>query len=329
MKKIFAIALALVMVFSMASAFALSACDTRAFAWGCLVEDTYCGKAVIEVVPFAHVNDACDKDAYVANECAAAILDENVYFGFKLTVDAYPDAEWFASAYIDVKAAGIDNVEKKYDKVADFDWDGVVMTEDEAVTYWYCQTAGKWVAEEDVEFDRNGAVFSAVVTKAADAEVCAKLVAFYNGYDFVNTVGDYEVAFAVASGTDYVPATKDAFVGGEFNGVMIVGKDNDVVIYEVVAGEIMEVLQSTKGFAAEVASVLNLGCGLDVCVNDDNILANFGWDEEQEDCNPWSSKGAAVVDPECVVAIPKTGDVSVVAYAVMAVVAAAGAMLKK
>ena len=42
------------------------------------------------------------------------------------------------------------------------------------------------------------------------------------------------------------------------------------------------------------------------------------------------ANGTAIVDPECKIEIPKTGDVSVVAYAVMALVAAAGAMgLKK
>ena len=80
----------------------------------------------------------------------------------------------------------------------------------------------------------------------------------------------------------------------------------------------------------EVMAKFNLaGCVIGTCVDDEIVQRNFGWDDEFENCFAWSNKGAAVVNPECVVAIPKTGDVSVVAYAVMAVVAAAGAMLKK
>ena len=60
------------------------------------------------------------------------------------------------------------------------------------------------------------------------------------------------------------------------------------------------------------------------------INANFGWNDEIESCFTWSKNGTAIVNPECKVEIPKTGDASVVAYAVMALVAAAGAMgLKK
>ena len=60
------------------------------------------------------------------------------------------------------------------------------------------------------------------------------------------------------------------------------------------------------------------------------INKNFGWNDEIESCFTWSKEGASVVNPDCTIEIPKTGDVSVVAYAVMALVAAAGAMgLKK
>ena len=60
------------------------------------------------------------------------------------------------------------------------------------------------------------------------------------------------------------------------------------------------------------------------------INDNFGWDNKVESCFQWSKNGAAITNPECKVEIPKTGDASVVAYAVMALVAAAGAMgLKK
>ena len=72
------------------------------------------------------------------------------------------------------------------------------------------------------------------------------------------------------------------------------------------------------------------GLNFGTCVNADTIKANFGWYNKSWNCTNYNKNGLAVVNPECQVAIPKTGDVSVVAYAVMALVAAAGAMgLKK
>ena len=60
------------------------------------------------------------------------------------------------------------------------------------------------------------------------------------------------------------------------------------------------------------------------------IKKNFGWKDTVKDCTDYKAGGTAIVDPSCKVEIPKTGDASVVAYAVMALVAAAGAMgLKK
>ena len=71
---------------------------------------------------------------------------------------------------------------------------------------------------------------------------------------------------------------------------------------------------------------------LGTCMTGDAIKAHFGWDDDgaAKSCKTWNKDAVAIANAECQVAIPKTGDVSVVAYAVMALVAAAGAMgLKK
>ena len=83
--------------------------------------------------------------------------------------------------------------------------------------------------------------------------------------------------------------------------------------------------------AALVMEVMNLfKFNFGTCMTKKAIQANFGWSAESESCFQWNKDALAVVNAECQVAIPKTGDVSVVAYAVMALVAAAGAMgLKK
>ena len=58
MKKIFAIALALVMVLSMASAFASACVQAPTLDWYCATATCHnCGKATVEVIPYVKVND--------------------------------------------------------------------------------------------------------------------------------------------------------------------------------------------------------------------------------------------------------------------------------
>lgn len=69
MKKIFAIALALVMVLSMASAFATLQCDPK-WDWAGTTYTYDCGTAQIFVDEYVRANTACGYDL-VANSCAA------------------------------------------------------------------------------------------------------------------------------------------------------------------------------------------------------------------------------------------------------------------
>ena len=64
----------------------------------------------------------------------------------------------------------------------------------------------------------------------------------------------------------------------------------------------------------DVLADFNLGCGYGVCITYDAVKANFGWKDKVESCFSWSDKAPSVVDAECVVAIPKTGDASVLAW---------------
>lgn len=110
MKKIFAIALALVMVLSMASAFA-SACVTGPFNWSATATAANCGKGKVEVVPFVKVNDGCGNYVWQANNCAAAINSENVYYAVKLTVEPKADNEWWKAATLKVELKGLKGTE--------------------------------------------------------------------------------------------------------------------------------------------------------------------------------------------------------------------------
>jgi len=334
MKKIFAIALALVMVFSMASAFALNDCATG-FDWTCPASTTNCGKAKVEVVPYVKVNNGCGGYDWQVSDCATAIKSEKVYFAIKLTVDANVDPEWWsAPAEVEVSVEGIGGgtwatLPTNFDALStiapfatSFVYNPVTVNgkvvnlKEDVEQVFYLGLNGNWVYEDNavIKETGNNVVFEAVVADADEAEVCATLTSEHDGYS-TWTYGDYTV---VASKTDAK------------NGSLTVSNDcGETFVMTWVNGKV-KVIDAKAAFLAEVQSVFNLsGCVIGTCVDDEIVQRNFGWDDEFESCFGWSNKGASVVNPECVVAIPKTGDVSVAAYAVMAVVAAAGAMLKK
>lgn len=319
MKKIFAIALALVMVLSMASAFA-SACVTGPFDWSCATTTNKCGKAKVEVIPYVATNAACNEKSYVESTCAAAINGENVYYALKLTIDKDVDPEWLESVKLYYSIAGMTkNVEKT--QVTPFTTDIDAYPEDTSkdgwVYYLLLNNDGSikgWSGEvtEDDDFDIVDVLNKSVVKEYAKAKVCFYLEAKKTPGEV--TVGNYKINYA---NKQLVVATKD----DEPLVTYTLNNDDKVVAinYTSICGE------------ADYATIKAfMGLEIGTCVTEDAINKNFGWDESTKSCYQWATKGTAVVDPGCTIEIPKTGDVSVVAYAVMALVAAAGAMgLKK
>ena len=207
MKKIFAIALALVMVLSMASAFA-SPC-TGGFDWTKAAAATKCGQGKVEVVPFVKVNNACGGYDWEISSCAGAVASENIYWAVKLTVDANADMEWWNEAVLTVAAKETNYAGAKWDFSKKAGKTGIDFEEDETVVY-YALVAGGWIDVEDEDLDLKDVVFSAKVNKNAKAskvKVCATLSSL--GEDFrKGVVGDYFV--------EYVPAGKGtAAVPGE------------------------------------------------------------------------------------------------------------------
>lgn len=327
MKKIFAIALALVMVLSMASAFALNDCFGN-FNWTCPTKAKYCGRGTVEIVPYVKVNDGCGNYSWQENSCATAINSERVYFAIKLKVEANPDrsgnhtqaAYWWDEASMKITAKGVDigafdNYEGKFVAAAgarigdQIEWDSK-----KDVEYYFDFTAKEFTKVEDATENRatlDKHIKEGVVTNADKAKVCVELISTNDGLGTWH-YGDYTVNVA----RNQITFAKD---GKTVKVTMQDGKVNSIT--------------GTDATVAEVFSTFGLtGCGFGTCINEDNIKANFGWDTDGKlkQCFSWSNKGASVVNPECKIEIPKTGDVSVVAYAVMALVAAAGAMgLKK
>ena len=328
MKKIFAIALALVMVLSMASAFA-SACVTGPFDWSCATTTNKCGKAKFEVIPYVTTNAACNELSYVQSNCAAAINGENVYYALKLTIDKDVDPEWWATVKLYYSIAGMTKNKEKT-AVANVELDMNKYPEDTSKNGWVYYltlnadgTQKAWSKEvtEDDNFDIANVMNKSVVKEYAKAKVCAYLEAESTLGNKV-TVGNYMVEYALDGNQ------KDYWLN-------VYNKDGStkLVAYKIDAkSEKVVKIDYTSACGEADYATIKAFMGLDIgtCVTKDAIKANFGWKESPKSCYQWATKGTAVVDPECKIEIPKTGDVSVVAYAVMALVAAAGAMgLKK
>ena len=320
MKKIFAIALALVMVLSMASAFALTNCTTGNFSWSCPVTDK-CGKGKVEVIPYVRANNGCGGFDWLANTCAAAVTGENVYFAVKLTEEANADQLWWTQTFGQIKMS-YTGVEAG---PATLEFNTTVEDKTKDVEWFYNFSTNGWdKVNDDFELDGDN-LLQLKVTDARKAKVCATLASEHTG------MGEWKYkGYTIWVHENYIVFSK----GGKFAAVVMV--DGKVAlagsIEAPVAMDPNEFKPSADAeFFAQVVADFNLsGCAIGTCINKDNIQKNFGWDDEIKSCFTWSKNGTAVVDPECKIEIPKTGDVSVVAYAVMALVAAAGAMgLKK
>ena len=309
MKKIFAIALAVVMVLSMTAAFALNNCSGT-FSWACPADVDNCGKGNVEVVPYVKVNVACDPYFdYEVSTCAAAVAQENVYYALKLTVDANADDLWWAVADLTMTYKGVTTQRT----VADPVWATLKAaiannkSASSANTFYYNFVSDSWdLVTSTFEFKAAQHLdLTAVVTKPSTAKVCAKLESEDSGYNAAGwTYGDYTVTITRPSATadkqgSLTVANK---TGASFNMTWVDGKVNAITA-------------TSEAFMNEVKSVFNLGgCVVGTCVTNDIIQGNFGWKDKFESCFAWSTKGASVVDAECVVAIPKTGDASVLAW---------------
>ena len=337
MKKIFAIALALVMVLSMASAFA-SPC-TAGFDWTTTAAANKCGKGSIEVVPYVKANDACEKYAWQVSTCAGAVNTEHVFYAVKLNVEANPDNAWWDKAvatlsYKGLEAAAPALASNLYDIPEYLDGQDV---DDKANTFYFNFNTGYFDLVND-DFTFGGAyVKQEKVVKASEAKVCAKLVSKTGDFE-AGIVGDYYVA------VDYVGADGDTgamlvveadkgMTKAQIKGLAenlaaaylsnnsaamdtVLAAVPNAVGYIFVDGEVAVAGRYTDkcstSFFKSVGSFLGIEIGTKM--NQDLINKNFGWKNEQESCFSWSDKGASIVDAECVVAIPKTGDASVLAW---------------
>lgn len=362
MKKIFAIALALVMVLSMASAFAAATLPgTCSFgAWDCTTYTNKCGVAKAEVVLFVKGNNCYE--TYTESNCAGVVKGEHLFYGVKVTFDKDVNEQWFKHentkleiTYKDINNRYGVNTAKTYNNNYGFEFlSNMGKTYSDVKkggTFWVNFKTNQLVSADD--FDDNCVDDGwAASTKA---KVCANVAYKFDGdSDKFNDIygkqidngyidfGQYSVFYRKATGEIWV---KDNATGDQAKFNVINGKLNSIEINNQTYGAFKDgklygwnattnqyVTEGTTcSFLPAMLKFLGIS-DLGTCMTGDAIKAHFGWDDDNaaKSCKTWNKDAVAIVNPECQVAIPKTGDVSVVAYAVMALVAAAGAMgLKK
>lgn len=358
MKKIFAIALALVMVLSMASAFATLQCDPK-WDWAGTTYTYDCGTAQIFVDEYVRANTACGYEL-VANGCAAAIEGERVYYVVRLVVPENINEDWYTNAIANGLKLSYTNLARNIDLSNKLDklyfalpsWNTVKGGGTfylKAFNKTGNDTTAFTTADDTIWTDTfgEGVVWYDWVTRSC-AKVCAQISSESNGqkiqaygwtveYDATNKTLTFKrdtttvAIFLKNDKVNYIEAQKaggttivvNGYRGGDMT--TLTGYEKGTNAVPGVWGSDCDDLAKA---VLEIFKTFNLG--FDTPVTEKGIKKNFGWKDTVKDCTDYKAGGTAIVDPSCKVEIPKTGDASVVAYAVMALVAAAGAMgLKK
>lgn len=351
MKKIFAIALALVMVLSMASAFAFVGTCGK-YEYTC--PTVGCGVAKAEVVKFV-ANNTLDRFAE-NNNCAGVVVGQPVFFGVKVIFDSDVNDQWFnePNTKLDISVSNMtDFAIANTSSLINFTGVDMRLTnltgktdaaDVSGKTYWYNFRTDKLVTT----FDNNCIAQGIASNTRAEADATVK-------YSFSGVTGhtawlDYG-SFQVQVVKDYTdsqfgPVEYGIHVkqGGAEGWFLVIGgkvkyyaepKTGGYNYYkEVIDNRLIgAVTGQADGTCTDYATLSALiGIKLGDCVTAKTIKAIFGWQNGAGASATWNKDAVAIANAECQVKveIPKTGDVSVVAYAVMALVAAAGAMgLKK
>ena len=316
MKKIFAIALALVMVLSMASAFAMNCLNID---WS---TTTNCGTGKVEVVPYVVANKAGGDITYKKSDCAAAVNKQNVYYAVKVTVDENPNAEWWDKATLAVThSAGLSassfkmlNDNSAYDLNDALVKAGNDTTTLEAGVY-YIAKDGK---SASTTFSAASHIFTAVVGDAFEGvEVCAKIESSAKADGVEIEINGAKVKVTGGSDGNYEIKVDDVRFVFEQTGKFLFAEVGGNHYYSFCDGKFF----GDAGRTAEAAcankddykaitdamAAINITWGQKITYA--TAKAKLGWSGKASDCFTWNDEAMAIVNSECVVmGIPKTGD---------------------
>lgn len=328
MKKLIAIATAFVMTLTMTSAMA-------SFNWtNPTVNRT--GKATVEVVPYVKTSDGAGGFIWKASKYAAAVSSENVYFAVKLTVAPNPDPRWISNAAVELEATGLTSawVNDNYNSIP---LTGVDAEASGQTVYYLTResaesnniAAAPWTkvdksftVADDVEARDSLNIFTVPVYNSNKAKLCATLTSSFGtgSSDFTaGDVGEYYVTFAEGFLTVYADEAASASPNGFLVRYTIDPSTEKVSSVTNQAGSTAPYDYGT------IRAFFNIDMG--TRINQKLVNANFGWSDEIENCFKWG--GTVAPTPGVDTSIPKTGGPSVLAYGLMAVLAAAGAIMKK
>ena len=327
MKKIFAIALALVMVLSMASAFAMN----------CLTLDwstsTNCGTGKVEVVQYVVGNKVGGFNSYNVSECAAAVNKQDVFFAVKVTVDEKPNAEWWKAATLYITRDGLTagNINTTAGQLYAALVTAGGSTEIKAGEY-YILPGFSAVKAADFAADTT-TLFVNKVSEAEKVKVCAKIessAAVAVGSSATSAIELNGAKVWLGDGGDFYEIWVDDVSfrfekTGKFLQATVHGKKADHTYYSMCDGKYI----SDGGEYAEAAcynkedyeAINNALTAIQITwgqkISFDTAKAVLGWKQSVSDCATWNDEAFATVNAECqvqVMSIPKTGDASVLAW---------------
>ena len=205
----------------------------------------------------------------------------------------------------------------------------VYNVEGDGLATWFVKNA----ADED--FDLSAVIMNAEVDNAKKAKVCAILDSELPSLKDIK-VGDYTVSYVKGS---HITVHNGKVGTADFRGADFMLNSSDKIEYVDFyygATSTKETFSfddganfitydatnkvATKGYSCAPYNWLKTAMNnfkfdfRTTCYTEKAFKANFGWDDEVKSCATYSANATAVVDAECVVAIPKTGDASVLAW---------------
>ena len=328
MKKIFAIALAVVMVLSIASV-------AGAFNWSKPAAPSEPFGYSVDVIKFTRSTGELGSSYFNADDAATAVNGADVYYAVKLVVpslSATNEIRKNAKFSLDVTAL---DMGKGFANIKD--WDISYL---DGGTYYYGFVKGVNLLQpityyisnaQGMNFTAETPVFAARCADTATAKVSAKVTSkpdLWGTYTINNrlSVGGFKVFFNKgANAIGFCADDGSRIVDFYLNGDSLVTKAD---IYARNDNKLFELYRwLNNGDAQAIEAAIN---NKEMYMTDDNLLAAFSFNYKVEDSVTWNANSTPIIlDPT--VSIPKTGDnASVIGFAMImvAVVAAAVAVRK-